>query len=604
MKDDCFSITIKSSVKLKKGIFILNKYLFKVFKPIPLSRIKLFIKFKYQFLILISLIMSAPTQGIPVLILKEGTKRTVGREAYEVTIAAAKALAEVLKTSLGPRGMDKMLIDSLGDVTITGDGATILKEMEIQHPAAKMLVEVAKAQDTEVGDGTTTVVILAGEFLKKAEELLLQNIHPVMIIDGYRKALEFAMKEVEKLTVPVSINDHDLIKQAAITSMYSKAISEYKEKLADIALKACLKVTEKVGDRYKVNVDYIKIEKRKGKSLDETELINGIVLDKEVVHSGMPKLVKNARIAVINAPLEIEKTEITSKISITSPEQMKAFLDEETRILSKMVEKIASAGANVVICQKGIDDVAQYLLKKKNILAVRRVKESDIEKVAKATGARIVTNIDDLTPDDLGYAGIVEERKVGEEKMVFIEDCKDPRAVTILVRGASEMIVDEAERALHDAIYVIKNVLETGKLVYGGGAIEISLANKIREFATTLPSKEQLAALKYAEAIEVIPTILAETAGMDPLEVLVNLKSYHAKGEIHYGINVLEGKISSMKDLKIFDPANVKIQALKAATEAAIMLLRIDDIIAASPPKEKEKEKKGGEEEKTPPPVE
>jgi thermosome len=546
--------------------------------------------------------IDVPTQGIPVLILKEGTKRTVGREAYEVTIAAAKALAEVLKTSLGPRGMDKMLIDSLGDVTITGDGATILKEMEIQHPAAKMLVEVAKAQDAEVGDGTTTVVILAGEFLKKAEELLLQNIHPVMIIDGYRKALEFAMKEVEKFTVPVSIDDHDLIKQAAITSMYSKAISEYKEKLADIALKACLKVTEKIGDRYKVNVDYIKIEKRKGKSLDETELINGIVLDKEVVHSGMPKLVKNARIAVINAPLEIEKTEITSKISITSPEQMKAFLDEETRILSKMVEKIASAGANVVICQKGIDDVAQYLLKKKNILAVRRVKESDIEKVAKATGARIVTNIDDLTPDDLGYAGVVEERKVGEEKMVFIEDCKDPRAVTILVRGASEMIVDEAERALHDAIYVIKNVIETGKLVYGGGAIEVSLANKIREFATTLPSKEQLAALKYAEAIEVIPTILAETAGMDPLEVLVNLKSYHAKGEIHYGINVLEGKISSMKDLKIFDPANVKIQALKAATEAAIMLLRIDDIIAASPPKEKEKEKKGGgEEEKTPP---
>jgi len=540
--------------------------------------------------------MSVPTQGIPVLILKEGTKRTVGREAYEVTIAAAKVLAETLKTSLGPRGMDKMLIDSLGDVTITGDGATILKEMEIQHPAAKMLVEVAKAQDSEVGDGTTTVVILAGELLKKAEELLFQNIHPVMIIDGYRKAMEFALKEIEKLTIPVSINDHNLIKLAAITSMYSKAISEYKEKLADIALNACLKVTEKVGDRYKVNVDYIKLEKRKGKSLDETELINGIVIDKEVVHSGMPKLVKDAKIAVINAPLEIEKTEISSKISITSPEQMKAFLDEETRILTKMVEKIASVGANVVICQKGIDDVAQYLLKKKNILAVRRVKESDIEKIAKATGARIVTNIDDLKPEDLGYAGIVEERKVGEEKMVFIEECKDPRAVTILIRGASEMIVDEAERALHDAIYVIKNVIETGKLVYGGGAIEVSLANRIREFATTLPSKEQLAALKFAEAIEVIPTILAETAGMDPLDVLVNLKAYHAKGEYHYGINVLEGKISSMKELGIFDPANVKIQALKAATEAAIMLLRIDDIIAASPPKEKEK--KGGEEEK------
>jgi len=529
------------------------------------------------------------TQAVPFLVLKEGTKRTLGREAYEVTINAAKALAEILKSSLGPRGMDKMLLDSLGDVTITGDGATILKEMEVQHPAAKMLVEVAKAQDSEVGDGTTTVVVLAGELLKKAEELLVQNLHPIVIIDGYRKALETAIKEIDKVAIKVDKNDVETLKRVAATSMYSKSISEYKDKLAELAVKACLQVLEEVDGRPKVNLDYIKVEKRKGKSLDETQLIQGIVIDKEVVHPGMPKMVKNAKIAVINSPLEIEKTEISSKISITSPEQMKAFLDEETRILAKMVDKIASVGANVVICQKGIDDTAQFLLKKKNILAVRRVKESDIEKISKATGARIITNLDDMTENDLGYADLVEERKVGEERMLFIEGCKNPKAVTILIRGGSELIVDEAERGLHDALFVIKNVLETGKVVAGGGAIEAWCALKVREFAESLPSKEQLAALKYAEALEVIPSILAETAGMEPLDTIVNLRSIHAKGNYYYGVDVLNNRIENMKELGIVDPANVKVQAIRAATEAAIMLLRIDDIISASPPKEKEK---------------
>ncbi|MEM3833180.1 MAG: thermosome subunit alpha [Thermoprotei archaeon] len=542
---------------------------------------------------------SASVSGIPVLILKEGTKRTIGREAHDVNIAAAKALAEALKTSLGPRGMDKMLVDSLGDITITGDGATILKEMEVQHPAAKMLVEVAKAQDSEVGDGTTTVVILAGELLKKAEELLAQNIHPTLIIDGYRKTMEYILSELDRIAIKVNPEDVEMLKKTAITSIYSKSLGEYREKVAEIAAKAILKVAEKEVNekgsvKYKVDLDNIKIEKRKGKSIEETELIDGIVLDKEVVHPGMPKLIRNAKIAVINAPLEIEKPEMSAKINITSPEQMKAFLDEETKVLQKMVEKIAASGANVLICQKGIDDVAQYLLKKKGIMAVRRVKESDMEKVAKATGARIVTNIDDLSPKDLGEAGLIEERIVAEEKMLFIEQCKNPKAVTILVRGASELILDEAERSIHDALSVCRNVLQTGKLVAGGGAAEIELAIRARDFANKLSGKEQLAAQKFAEALEIIPIILAETSGLEPIDALVELRALHAKGETVYGVDALKGKIDDMVKLNILDPMNVKAQAIKAATEVAIMILRIDDIIAASPKKEEKKEGEAG----------
>ncbi len=537
----------------------------------------------------------ASTQPIPFLILKEGTKRTIGKEAYEINIAAAKVLSETLKTSLGPRGLDKMMVDSLGDVTITGDGATILKEMEINHPAAKMLVEVSKAQDSEVGDGTTTVVVLAGELLKKAEELLAQNIHPTIIIDGYRKALDYVNREIDNLAIKVEKEDYDMLKKVIMASMYSKAISEYKEKLAEIAMQACLLVAEEVNGETRINPDYIKLEKRKGRSLEDTELIKGLVLDKEVVHPGMPKLVKGARIAVINAPLEIEKPEISSKISITSPEQMKSFLDEETRILAKAVDKLASTGANVVICQKGIDDTAQFLLKKKNILAVRRVKESDVEKVAKATGARIITDIEDIKPEDLGYADLVEERKIGEEKMLFIEGCKNPKAVTILIRGGSELIIDEAERALRDAIYVAKNTLEKRKVFPGGGAIEVTLALKVREFSKNLYGKEQLAALKFAEALEIIPSILAETAGMDSIDTLVKLRALHSENKYAYGVNVLEGNIEDMAKKGIFDPANVKQQAIKAATEAAIMILRVDDIISAAPTKPSKHEGKGEE---------
>ncbi len=534
-------------------------------------------------------------QPVPFLILKEGTKRTIGKEAYDVNIAAAKVLAEILKTSLGPRGLDKMMVDSLGDVTITGDGATILKEMEINHPAAKMLVEAAKAQDLEVGDGTTTVVVLAGELLKRAEELLLQNIHPTVIMEGFRKALEYVIKESDKFAIKLEPEDKETLKKVVMTSMYSKAVSEYREKLAEIVIEACLQVAEKVNGETRINPDYIKLEKRKGKSLDETALIQGLVIDKEVVHPGMPKLVKGAKIAIINSPLEIEKPEISSKISITSPEQMKSFLDEETKILAKMVDKLASVGANVVICQKGIDDTAQFLLKKKNILAVRRVKESDVEKIARATGARIITDIEDIKPEDLGYADLVEERKIGEEKMLFIEGCKNPKAVTILIRGGSELIVDEAERTLKDAIYACKNALEKMKLFAGGGAIEIALALKVRDFAKSLPSKEQLAALKFAETLEVIPSILAETAGMDPIDTLVKLRSMHAAGNTTFGVNVLEANVDDMFKKGILDPANVKLQAIRAAVEAAVMILRIDDIISAAPTKPEKREEKGKE---------
>ncbi len=407
--------------------------------------------------------------------------------------------------------------------------------------------------------------------------------------------MEYVLSELDKIAIKVNPEDIETLKKAAITSIYSKSLGEYREKIAEIAAKAILKVAEKEIDekgnvKYKVDLDNIKIEKRKGKSIEETELIDGIVLDKEVVHPGMPKLIRNAKIAVINAPLEIEKPEMSAKINITSPEQMKAFLDEETKVLQKMVEKIAASGANVLVCQKGIDDVAQYLLKKKGIMAVRRVKESDMEKVAKATGARIITNIDDLSPKDLGEAGLVEERIVAEEKMLFIEQCKNPKAVTILVRGASELIIDEAERSLHDALSVCRNVLQTGKLVAGGGSTEIELAIRARDFANKLSGKEQLAAQKFAEALEIVPIILAETSGLEPIDALVELRALHAKGETAYGVDALKGKIDDMVKLNILDPMNVKAQAIKAATEAAIMILRIDDIIAASPKKEEKKE--------------
>ena len=538
-------------------------------------------------------IMSLQTRKgtIPALILKEGTSRTVGEEARRTNILAARIIAETLASSLGPRGMDKLLVDAFGSATITGDGATILKEMDVQHPAAKMLVEVAKAQDEEVGDGTTSVVVLAGELLKNAGELLDENIHSTLVISGFKKALEEALKTVDEIAVKVDPLDKQVLKQVAATALASKVVAEFRDFLAELAVEAALNVVQKTSDgKFKVDLNDIKVEKKKGESIEDTELVKGIVLDKEVVHPDMPKRIENAKIALLDTPLEIEKPEWSAKIRVTSPEQLKAFLEQEAEILKKMVDKIASIGTNVVITQKGIDDLAQHYLAKKGIMAIRRVKRSDIERLAKATGAKIITNIEDLTEKDLGTAGMVEERKIGEDKMVFIEKCPNPRAVTILVRGGAEHIVDEVERAVHDALCVVRNVIEEPKILAGGGAPEIEIARRLREFATTLGSKEQLAVLKYAEALESIPAILAHNAGMEPIDAVVELRNRHEKGEVWAGVDVLNSRIADMFKANVIEPSRVVKQKLKSATEAAEMILRIDDIIAAAPPKEKGKE--------------
>ncbi|MEM2593639.1 MAG: thermosome subunit beta, partial [Candidatus Bathyarchaeia archaeon] len=457
--------------------------------------------------------LAQTASGQPILILKEGTARSRGREAQRNNIMAARVIAEAVRTTLGPRGMDKMLVDSLGDITITNDGAAILKEIEVEHPAAKMMVEVAKAQDDMVGDGTTTVVVLAGELLKKAEELLEQNIHPTVIVSGYRKAAQKAVEVLDRISMNVNVDDREALKKVALTSMGSKAVGTARDHFAEIAIDAVKQIAEKRGDKWVADVDNIQIIKKEGESLRDTELVRGIILDKEVVHAGMPKRVEKARIALLNCPLEIEKTEFSAEIRIRDPLQMKAFLDKETQMLKEMVEKIKKAGANVVICQKGIDDMAQHFLAKEGILAVRRAKESDMEKLARATGGRIVTNLDDLKPEDLGYAELVEERKIGEDKMVFVEGCKDPRSVSILIRAGLERMVDEAERAMHDALSVIADVIEKNKVVPGGGAAEAEVAKELRKYAAQIGGREQLAIEAFAEALEIIPKTLAENAG-------------------------------------------------------------------------------------------
>ncbi|MHA1237661.1 MAG: thermosome subunit beta [Candidatus Odinarchaeia archaeon] len=520
--------------------------------------------------------------GIPVLILKEGTTRAKGREAQRANIVAAKVIAETVRSSLGPKGMDKMLVDSMGDVTITNDGATILKEMDVQHPAAKMMVEVAKTQDEEVGDGTTTAVVIAGELLKKAEELLDQNVHPTIIVEGYRKATEKALEIIDNIAQEIDVKDDEALKKAAMTAMATKVISGSKEYLADLAVKAVRAITEEVDGKLKADIDNIKVEKKQGESLEDTQFINGIVLDKEVVHPGMPKIVKNAKIALLNCPLEVEKTEFDAKINITRVEQMQAFIEEEQKILKDMVDKLVSIGANVVLTQKGIDEVAQHFLAKAGIMAVRRIRNSDIEKLARATGAKIATNIEDITAEDLGYAEVVEERKVADENMVFVEGCKGAKSVSILIRGGTEMIVEEAERALHDAICVVRNLVEEPRIVAGGGAPEIEAARALKDYAETLSGREQLAVNKFAEALEVIPKTLAENAGLDPVDILVDLRSRHEKGEKTVGVDVLGGKVADMSKLNIWEPASVKKQAIKSASEAAQMILRIDDVIAAA----------------------
>jgi thermosome len=514
-------------------------------------------------------------------VLKEGSSRSRGREAQGNNIEAAKVVAEVVKSALGPKGMDKMLVDSFGDVTITSDGRTILDEMDIQHPAAKMMVEVAKTQDNEAGDGTTTAVIISGELLNKAQELIEKSVHPTVIIDGYRKAAEKALETLEKIAIKIDVESSDYLKKAAMTAMASKLVAEHKEYLADIAVKAILAVAEKDGEKYKADIDDVKVEKKPGESVRGTKLVQGIVLDKDIAHSGMPKRVEKAKIALLDCPLEIEKTEFDAKINIESPEQMEGFLKQEEDMLRNMVDKILKAGANVVLCEKGVDDMAQHFLARKGIMLVRRNKKSDMEKLAKATGGKIVTNLDALNADDLGYAALVEERKIGDDKMTFIEGCKHPKAVTILIRGGTQRIIDEAERSIHDALCVVRDLIEEPKVVAGGGAPELEVSRALRKYAETFPGREQLAVRAFAEAFEAIPSTLTENAGLDPIDILSELRSRHEKGETWAGIEVISGKIQDMSKAGVFEPLAVKKQIVKSATEASTMLLKIDDVIAA-----------------------
>ena len=524
---------------------------------------------------------------MPVVLLKEGTTETKGNEAQKNNIQAAKIIAEIVRTSLGPRGMDKMLVDSLGDVTITNDGATILKEIDVQHPAAKMLVEIAKTTDNEVGDGTTSVVILAGSLLEHAESLLNQNVHPTIIVDGYRKAAKKAKQFLQEIADKTSGNDRATLLKIAKTSMQTKLVRKDSSEIAELVVKAVLAVAQKDGENFIVDDDDIKVEKKAGGSIIDSNLVQGIVLDKEVVHGGMPKNIVDAKIALINTALEISKTETDAKISIENPQQLKSFLDEENRMLKAMVDKVIGSGANVVLCQKGVDDMAQHYLAKAGVLVVRRIKESDLTKLAKATGARIVTNLDDLFEKDLGSAALVEERKIEEDRWVFIEGCKHPKSVTLLLRGGSQRVVDEVERSVHDAIMVVKVVMETPSIVAGGGAPETYAAAKVRSWSKSLEGREQLAAEKFADALESIPLALAENAGMDPIDTLASLRSRQLKGEKWTGIDVMKTRIANMKSSDIIEPLAVKHQIVSAASEAACMILRIDDVIAtakSSPP--------------------
>jgi thermosome len=517
----------------------------------------------------------------PIFILPEGTHRSRGRDAQSNNIAAAKAVADTVKTTLGPKGMDKMLVDSLGDITITNDGVTILEEMQIEHPAAKMMVEVAKAQNEAVGDGTTTAVILAGELLKKAGELLEQDIHPIIVTRGYKLAKEKALEVLEKFATDVSIGDEKVLLQIANTAMTGKSAERASDYLSDICVRAAKRVAVADGKKTVVDTENIKIEKKHGGSMSDTMLIDGILIDKEVVHSGMPKALKNAKIALLDAAMEIKELESEAKISIDSPQKMQAFIEEEDKMIRKMVESAAASGANVVLCQKGIDDVAQHFLAKKGIMAARRVKKSDMDKLAMATGAKIVSNLSELSASDLGFAGNVEERKVGTDRMIFVEKCKEPKAVTILLRGGTEHVVDEVERALEDAIKGISAALELGKIVPGGGAPEMEVSRAVRKYAESFSGREQLAVLAFADAIEAIPRCLAENSGLDPIDKLALLRSEHDKGKASSGLNVFSGKVVNMLAEGVIEPLKIKLQAIKSATEAAEMILRIDDIIAA-----------------------
>ncbi|RZN64204.1 MAG: thermosome subunit [Candidatus Methanoliparum thermophilum] len=518
--------------------------------------------------------------GMPILVLKEGTERRRGKDAQSGNIMAAKAVAEAVRTTLGPKGMDKMIVDSLGDVTITNDGATILKEMDIEHPAAKMMVEVAKTQDDEVGDGTTTAVVLAGALLKGAEELLNQDIHPTTISKGFRLAAKEVKKVIKEIAEDISKDDKDLLKKMALTSLAGRGTEDH-EKTADLCVDAVLAIAEESNDEIIADIDLISVIKKVGGRIDDSKLINGMIIDKERVNYRMPEKIENAKIALLNDSIEVKKTEFSAEIQIKSPEQMQAFLDEEEKILKKMVDKIVSSGANVLFCQKGIDDLAQHYLAKNGILAVRRVKKSDMDKLSKATGAKIVSNIQEIASEDLGYAGLVEERKIGDDKMVFVEDCKNPKAVSLLLRGSTEHILDELERGANDALHVIAAVIEDTKIVCGGGATEIELSLRLKDYAPSVGGREQLAIEEFAKALEVIPRTLAENAGLDPIDALVELRKAHQEGKKTYGLDLDTGKAKDMLEAGVIEPIRGKSQAVSSAIEVTNMILSIDDVIAA-----------------------
>jgi thermosome len=524
---------------------------------------------------------------VPILLLKEGSTEIKDKSAQRNNIKAAQLVTEMVKSSLGPRGMDKMLVDTLGDVTITNDGATILKEIDVEHPAAKMMVEITKSVDNEVGDGTTSVVVLAGSLLEKAEELINKNVHPTLIVDGYRKSAEKAIELLKQNSEKIDPTNKDYLKKIASTSMSSKLTAHNSPELSQLIVNAIISILEKSNlseniEKFKVDIDNIKVEKKAGGSIRDTKLINGIVLDKEIVHGGMPKRIENAKIVLLNCPLEIEKTEFDAKININNPVQIQKFIDEENLMLKAMVDKILAVGANVVLCQKGIDEMAQHYLAKSGVLSVRRIKESDMYKLSKATGGRLITNLDDLTETDLGHANLVEERHIETDKWVFVEECKNPKSVTILVRGGSQRIIDEVERSIHDALMAVKDVIEYPYIITGAGAPEAFVSHKLREWSNGLNGREQLSAEKFIEALESIPLTLAENAGMDPIDSQVQLRSkVSTSNKPKYGIDVINAQIADVSVKEIFEPLAVKEQVINAATEASSMILRIDNVIAA-----------------------
>ncbi len=521
-------------------------------------------------------------QSVPVIILKEGTQRSTGKDAQRNNILAAKVVAETVKTTLGPRGMDKMLVGSIGDVVITNDGATIMKELDVQHPAAKMLVEVAKTQDNEVGDGTTTVVVLTGELLEKAEKLLDKDVHPTVIVEGYKKASIKAMEILRGLGEKIDPDDAETLRKIAMTAMGTKGVTGAKDYLAKIAVEAALQVKETRDGKTKVDIDLVKVLKKHGKSLEETELVRGIVIDKEIAHPQMSKRTENAKIALLNAKLEIEKTEFDAKININSPDQMKLFLDEEERMLKDMVGKVVESGANFVFCEKSIDDIALHFLSKKGIAAIKNVSSGDMEKLAKATGAKIVASVKELPSASLGEAKLIEEIKIGDDKLTYVREAKNPMAVTIVIRGGTEHVIDEAERSLHDALCVVRDAIEDARIVGGAGAPEAETAKQLREYAVKVGGREQLAIEAFADAMESIPLALAENAGMDPIDVMVDLRAKHQDPNNRwYGVDVFSGKVRDTRALNVVEPLRVKLQVVKSATEAASMILRIDDVIAS-----------------------